>query len=423
MGQHNTPNQVVQNPRRVAVVSSSRADLAHLIHPLRAMQREPNIELTVLATAAMLQPEYGEAAQRLRREFTHVIDVPCPLKITSGADAARAIGHATSAFADTLDALSPDLLVIIADRFEMLAPANAALAMRIPIVHIEGGERSEGAIDDAVRNALTKLSHLHLVTTRSAHQRVLAMGEQPWRVTRVGAASLDHLRHHNTVPKRELESTLGTCLHAPTLLIAVHPVTLSPDPLCTARATLGALETRNEQLLFAAPNADEGGIELRRMIERFISERRNTPTPPCLFTNLEPETWFDLLHNVSVFIGNSSSVLMESPSVALPAVCVGDRQAGRERAANIIDVHDDPVAINNAIARALTMNTEHVTNPYGDGHASERIVNAILNAPSRGELLHKQTTAARTPHANDDGCSRCADTAETMRSSAQSMSS
>ena len=165
-------------PRTLAIVSSSRADMAHLIHPLRALMDSPLIDPVVMATAAVLQPEYGDSARRFHEEGFRVHPVPCDLRIETGFDAAQAIGRATIAFAEAFEAIRPDLVMVVADRFEMLAPANAALAMRIPIVHVEGGERSEGAIDDAVRNALTKMSHLHLVTTEEARRRVLAMGEE-----------------------------------------------------------------------------------------------------------------------------------------------------------------------------------------------------------------------------------------------------
>ena len=377
-----------KHQKRIAVVSSSRADLAHLIHPLRALQAERRIELSVLATGALLQPEFGNAVDRLVEEGLHVVKVPCPLNIESGADAARAIGAATTAFADALETLSPEILVVVADRFEMLAPANAALAMRIPIAHIEGGERSEGAIDDAIRNALTKMSHVHLVATEEARQRVLAMGEEDWRVHRVGAASLDHVQK-SVIPERPaLEMELGIALGGPLLLVGVHPVTLEDDPTFDARAVLNALANRKERIVFCFPNADEGSREISELVGAFAAKRQAA----YVFRNLPPETWFGLLYLADAIIGNSSSVLMESPTVPLPAVCVGKRQAGRERASNVIDAPANPVGINEAIDQALAMELGLVTNPFGDGRASERIVRALADLPDTHRLLHKQTT-------------------------------
>ncbi|MDG2031654.1 MAG: UDP-N-acetylglucosamine 2-epimerase [Phycisphaerales bacterium] len=382
-----------RSTRHLAVVSSSRADLAHLIHPLRALQGSDSVRVSVLATGAMLQAEFGEGVKRLESEGFQVIPVPAPLEIETGVDAARSIGIATCAFADCLEALAPDLLMVVADRFEMLAPASAALAMRLPIVHVEGGERSEGAIDDAVRNALTKLSHLHLVTTPLAAQRVLALGEEPWRVHTVGAGSLDHLRLASIPDKTELESSLELDLKHPLILVGVHPVTLAPDPVADARALIKAIEPRPEQCLFAFPNADEGGREIRAEVEALARRRDGIH----LFTNLPPETWFGLLRACKAIIGNSSSVLMESPSIPVPAICVGERQAGRERAANVVDSVAEPVAIGRAIEEALALNLQQVVNPYGDGATSGRIVRAIEEAPDRFTLLAKKTTLLVDP--------------------------
>ena len=222
-------NQLPKQPRTIAIVSSSRADLAHLVHPLRELGRSAQLTPVVLATGALLQDEFGASVQRLFDESVQVERVPCELKIEQGVDAARAIGRATIEFANALERIQPDLVMVVADRFEMLAPANAALAMKIPIVHVEGGERSEGAIDDAVRNALTKMAHVHLVTTESARSRVLAMGEEPWRVHRVGAGSLDHFLHSRIPDQIELEAELGIEFAERLIIAAIHPVTLEAD--------------------------------------------------------------------------------------------------------------------------------------------------------------------------------------------------
>ena len=377
--------------RTVAIVSSSRADLAHLVHPLRALVASEAIQPVVLATGALLQDEFGRSVGRLAEESIPFESVPCDLEIERGVDAARAIGHATIAFADTLDRIRPDLLMVVADRFEMLAPANAALAMKIPIIHVEGGERSEGAIDDAVRNALTKMAHLHLVTTEAARRRVVAMGEEPWRVHRVGAGSLDHFLLSRLPDARELEVRLGIPEDGALILAAVHPVTLEEDPTRDALALIEALSRRtdpSETIFFAFPNADEGGRMIRADVEALARRRQGIH----LFTNLAPETWFGLLKISRAIVGNSSSVLMESPSIPVPAVCVGTRQAGRERADNVIDAVAEPALITQALERALGRDRQPVVNPYGDGHASERIVAAIEGAPDRFTLLAKKTT-------------------------------
>ena len=377
--------------RTLAIVSSSRADLAHLVHPLRALAESEAVEPVVLATGAMLQGTFGKPVELLAREPVRVVPVSCDLEIERGVDAARAIGRATMGFADVLDSMDPDLLMVVADRFEMLAPASAALAMKIPLVHVEGGERSEGAIDDAVRNALTKLSHLHLVTTEAARRRVLAMGEEDWRVHRVGAGSLDHFRVGPIPDGPELEALLGHGLGDRLILAAVHPVTLARDPVRDAHALLEALERRarpDEVVVFAFPNADEGSRRVREAVRSFVEGRKGA----AVHTNLEACTWIGLLHQASVVVGNSSSILMETPSVPVPAVCVGTRQAGRERPANVLDADAEPGAILAALEKAETLSMEGVTNPYGDGNASARIRRVLEEAPDRERLLSKTTT-------------------------------
>ena len=181
--------------RRIAVVTTSRADYSHLYWPLYELQRHPNVELGVIALGAHLSPEFGNTVREIEKDgFPIVARIECLLSSDTDTGMARTIGLATLSLADTLSAWRPDLLLLIADRYEMLAPASVALALRIPVAHIEGGEVSQGAIDDAVRNALTKLAHIHFTSTPLASQRVIAMGEEPWRVHHAGAPSLDHLR-------------------------------------------------------------------------------------------------------------------------------------------------------------------------------------------------------------------------------------
>ena len=242
-------------------------------------------------------------------------------------------------------ALRPDLMLLTADRYEMLAPASVALALRIPIAHIEGGEISEGAIDDAVRNALTKMSHLHFTPTEQARDRVIAMGEQAWRVHRTGAPSIDYLTHMQLMDSAELERHLGHSLKPPVLVVAYHPLTLSQDTLIEADAFFSALQRLSGQVVFCFPNADAGS---RQIIER-ARNHCESATNAYLHVNLPPEIYWSLLACADVMLGNSSSGIMETPSLGLPCVNVGDRQRGRQRAANIIDAPADSDAIVNAV--------------------------------------------------------------------------
>src|SRR5208283_5159590 len=249
---------------------------------------------------------------------------------------AKTIGVAVLGLADLFGRMRPDLLLLIADRYEMLAPASVALALRIPIAHIEGGEISEGAIDDAVRNALTKLSHVHFTSTEGARARVIAMGEEEWRVHRTGAPSLDHLRRGQLLSREELERRLAIDLSRAAAMITYHPATIARDTTREVDAVFDALQTgieeAPEQLFFCYPNADAGSRALIDRMESFLRGRAGR-----IFVNLEPIVYWSLLRQVEYLLGNSSSGIIEAASFALPVVNVGIRQQGREHGRNVLN--------------------------------------------------------------------------------------
>jgi UDP-N-acetylglucosamine 2-epimerase (non-hydrolysing)/GDP/UDP-N,N'-diacetylbacillosamine 2-epimerase (hydrolysing) len=292
--------------------------------------------------------------------------------------------------------MRPDLLLLIADRYEMLAPASVALALRIPIAHIEGGELSQGAIDDAVRNALTKMSHVHFTSTEKAKARVIAMGEEPWRVHRAGAPSLDHLRRSQLLATAEIERRLQLDLSRPAALIAYHPVTLLADTNAEADVLFSVLEQMEEQLIFCYPNADAGSRELAARVKDLVAKRADSK----VFINLPTVEYWSLMRNVSLFVGNSSSGIMETASFAIPTVNVGMRQQGRERARNVLDAEPSRESIVAAIAQARSgefrRSLEGMQNPYGDGCAAERIVQVLAALASRDALLFKRAAAGES---------------------------
>jgi UDP-hydrolysing UDP-N-acetyl-D-glucosamine 2-epimerase len=380
--------------RKIAVVTSSRADYSHLYWPLRELAAHPAMELKIIAMGPHLSPEFGCTASEIERDgFRIDARIECLLSSDSDVGMAKTIGVATLGLADCLGGMRPDLLLLIADRYEMLAPAAAATALRIPIAHIEGGEISEGVIDDAVRNALTKLSHIHFTSTDLARTRVIAMGEEERRVHRVGAPSLDHLRRSPLLDRAQVEARLGIHLQPPTALIAFHSTTIARDPTREADALFRALESVPAQLLFCYPNADAGSRELIARTQSFI-ERLGRGR---VFVNLEPVLYWSLLRWVDLLAGNSSSGIMEAASFALPAVNVGIRQRGRERARNVLDADADAASILDRVGVAMDegfrQSLRGMQNPYGDGHASERIAAVLASAPLGEELLIKHAPA------------------------------
>ena len=377
--------------RTIAAVTTSRADYSHLYWPLRTLADHPAVALKIIALGPHLSPEFGRTVDEIARDgFTVHALIECLLSSDSDIGMAKTIGLATLGLADTLGQLRPDLLLLIADRYEMLAPASVALALRIPIAHIEGGEVSEGAIDDAVRNALTKMSHVHFTATDAARRRVVALGEEAWRVHRSGAPSLDHLRLRTLFDAPALRSMLGIDLSRPTIVVAYHPVTIARDTLQEADALFAALASVTEQLVFCYPNADAGSRALIDRTRAFAASRRDVH----IFVNLDALTYWSLLRHAEVFMGNSSSGIMETPSFLLPTVNVGIRQQGRERARNIVDAEATPRAIAGALAMARSdvfrASLTGMTNPYGDGFASERIAEVLTTVPLSEELLMKR---------------------------------
>lgn len=374
--------------RRIGVVTTSRADYSHLYWPLRELQAHPDVELAVFALGPHLSPEFGGTLREIERDgFPIQTRIECLLSSDTDTGMAKTIGVAILGLADALTAWRPDILLLIADRYEMLAPAAVALALRIPMAHIEGGEVSQGAIDDQVRNALTKMAHVHFTSTETARRRVIAMGEEPWRVHRAGAPSLDHLRRSALLGRAEVEAKLGLTFERPTILAAWHPVTILKDTNAEAYAFFEALAETPGQLIFVYPNSDAGSYALMERTEQLASRRGDTR----IFVNLDAVTYWSLLGQVDAMVGNSSSGIMEAASFALPAVNVGMRQQGRERAGNLLDAPADTGKILTAIKKALSAefraSLRGMENPYGGGTAAKTIAHVLATVALDGLLI------------------------------------
>jgi UDP-hydrolysing UDP-N-acetyl-D-glucosamine 2-epimerase len=389
--------------RTIAVVTSSRADYSHLYWPLHDLAQHPDVDLKLIVLGAHLAPQFGETVKEIEKDgFPIAARLECLLSSDTDVGMAKTLGVAVLALADLLGQMRPNLLLLIADRYEMLAPASVALTLRIPIAHIEGGEISEGAIDDAVRNALTKMSHIHFTSTEGARARVAAMGEELWRVHRAGAPSLDHLRRSRLLDVHELEERLNVNLQRPlgvlqrrTVVVAYHPVTIVRDTTQEADSLFAALENVDAQILFCYPNSDAGSHALMQRMRAFLAKRSDAR----VYVNLDAVTYWSLLRHVSLLIGNSSSGIMEAASFALPVVNVGFRQRGRERGRNVLDAEPETNAILAGIAEGMSdafrASLAGMTNPYGDGHAAETIVQVLTTTPLSEDLLVKHASAAR----------------------------
>jgi UDP-N-acetylglucosamine 2-epimerase (non-hydrolysing)/GDP/UDP-N,N'-diacetylbacillosamine 2-epimerase (hydrolysing) len=378
--------------RKIAVVTSSRADYAHLRWLLHDLNSHPAVDLQVITLGPHLSPAFGHTSKGVYT--TRALNIECLLDSDTDVGMAKTIGVATLGLADVLSRLRPDILLLMADRYEMLAPASVALALRIPIAHVEGGEITFGAIDDAVRNALTKMSHLHFACTRRAAERVAALGEEPWRIKFSGSLSLDFLRRERLLSHAQLQKKIGVRIKKDAVLCIYHPVTLLDNTIEEASEFFTALDGLTQQVIFIYPNADAGSRELIRLAQQFANKHDDSH----VLVNLDHLTYLSLLRQVGILVGNSSSGIIESTSLEVPAVNIGIRQQGREQAANVIDVPAERKAIRKAIARALSKEflstIRNLESPYGDGQASKIICETLLKTPLGPKLLFKRTELA-----------------------------
>ncbi|MDW5266516.1 MULTISPECIES: UDP-N-acetylglucosamine 2-epimerase [Acidobacteriaceae] len=382
--------------RTIAVVTSSRADYSHLYWPLKDLASHPDVDLKLIVLAAHLSPAFGNTVNEIEQDgFTIASRIECLLNSDTDTGMAKTLGLAVLGLADVLAQMRPDLLLLIADRYEMLAPASVALTLRIPVAHIEGGEISEGAIDDAVRNALTKMAHIHFTSTDAARARVISMGEEPWRVTRAGAPSLDHITRSQLLTRSQLEQALKIDLKQAPTVVAYHPVTLLQNTTEEADALFAALAQIKGQIIFCYPNADAGSHSLMQRTHEFIRQH----TDAHVFVNLGAVTYWSLLKQAGLLLGNSSSGIMEAASFALPVVNVGLRQYGRERAPNVLDADPNVDSILDKISTAQSAafheSLRGMTNLYGDGRAAERIVDVLTTVPIEG-LLRKRASSVQS---------------------------
>ena len=377
--------------RKICVVTGSRADYGLMYWLLKDLQADPEIELQLVVTAMHLSAEFGSTWRKIEEDGLNIIRrVDMLLSGDSPVAISKSIGLGVIGFAQVFEELEPDIVVLPCDRFEILSAAQAALVARIPVAHIHGGELTEGAIDEAIRHTLTKMSHLHFVATEPYRRRVVQLGEQPNRVFNVGAPGLDHLQRTPLLSRGELESHLNFSLGEQSFLVTYHPVTLNEiPPVETLQNLLDALDRFPEaKVILTYPNADTFGRSLIRQIKDYANERSDRI---LLSSSLGQLLYLSALQEVDLVIGNSSSGLVEAPSVCTPTVNIGKRQQGRLRAESVIDCAENTGAIEKAIAKALSKKfqekVQHTTNPYSQSNTSQRIVSQLKNISLEGLLV------------------------------------
>jgi UDP-hydrolysing UDP-N-acetyl-D-glucosamine 2-epimerase len=385
---------------RVGVVTVGRSDYGILRPILRALTASPVLSPALIVAGAHLAP----AATTLREIEADGFEIAASVEMNGADDtaaaAAASMGVGVQRFAGAYASAGLDALLLLGDRFEMLAAGVAALPFALPVIHVHGGEITEGAFDDRSRHALTKLAHLHFVATARSAERVHQMGEEAWRVRVSGAPGLDELVDFVPLSRSELEQRIGLTLDQPPLLVTFHPATLEGDSRAQAQTLVDVLAGAGS-VVMTAPNADPGSSDVLDVLRAFAARSRHA----VLLESLGHHAYFSLMSMAAAMVGNSSSGIIEAPSLSLPVVNVGTRQAGRERAANVIDVPVDAAAIRRGIARALDpafrKSLAGMTNPYGNGKAGQRIADTLPALLARPDVLLKRFVDVPLPETLD----------------------
>lgn len=378
--------------RTIGVVTSARADYSVYLPVLRRIQADPDLKLYLMVTGMHLVPEFGMTANLIEADGFEIGQcIETLLASDSPSGIAKSMGMGILSFAQAFAQFKPDILVVLGDRFEMAAAPLAALPFKIPVAHLHGGELTFGAIDDALRHAITKLSHLHFVSTEAYAKRVIQLGEEPWRVILSGAPSLDNLKNIVLLDRVALEQQFAIKTDPPPLLVTFHPVTLEhEDTDWQTDELLAALDSAKLPLVFTLPNADTNGSIIIRKIRAFVEMHSQA----YLVENFGTQGYFSIMSCAAAMVGNSSSGILEAASFKLPVVNIGTRQLGRVRAKNVIDVGyprgEVLAGIRQALDPAFRESLKDLQNPYGDGNAAERIVTALKTIPLDERLLRKQ---------------------------------
>jgi len=378
--------------RRIAVVTTTRADFGIYRPLLKRLAGDAGVTLQVIAGGMHLRAEFGMTIEEIGEAgFAVAARVDLLTGDDSPAGVAEAMARATRGFAEAYAALAPDIVVILGDRFEMHAAAVAAQPLRIPLAHLHGGELTLGALDDSFRHSMTKLAHLHFVATETFRRRVLQMGEEPWRVVVCGALGLDNLTDTPALAAAELEARIGLPLTPAPLLVTFHPETRDAMPVAEqAGALLEALDAAGLPVVFTAPNADAGGREIRRLIETYVAAH----PAARLVDSLGTPGYFALMGKAAAMVGNSSSGIIEAASFGLPVVNIGERQQGRPRAANVIDVPRQADAIlagiRKATSKAFRASLAGLRNPYAVDRPAGEIIHRALTSVPLGDVLVKK---------------------------------
>ena len=371
--------------RKICVVTGARAEFGLLRLLMEGINKHPELTLQVAVTGMHLSPEFGSTYQEVE-EAGFSIDAKVEMLLSSDTSAAisKSMGLGVIGFADTVERLDPDIVVVLGDRFEIFAAVSAAMITGIPIAHLHGGETTEAAFDEALRHSITKMSHLHFVAADEYRKRVIQLGEHPDRVFNVGGMGVDAIKHMRLLGREELEQSLDFIFGKKNLLVTFHPVTLegrgsSPSQMRELLDALG--ELKNTSLIFTMPNADTEGRELSGLVQQFVARYPNAKA----YSSLGQLRYLSCLNQVDGVVGNSSSGLAEAPSFKIGTVNIGSRQKGRLQSQSVIDCEPTKASILEALETLYStdfqINLVEAQNPYGNGGARDSVIKILAGYP------------------------------------------
>ncbi len=377
--------------RKICIVTGTRAEYGLLFWLMKEVAEDPQLTLQLIVTGMHLSPEFGMTVERIEQDgFTIHKKIDMLLSSDSSVAMSKAVGLGCIGFADAYDDLRPDIVVVLGDRFEILAAAAAAALQRIPIAHIHGGESTEGAVDEAIRHAVTKMAHIHFVTAEPYRKRVIQLGEQPQRVFNVGSPGLDYIVRTPLLDRAAFEQSIGFSLAEQNFLITYHPETLSlDDSLASLEELFAALAPfSGANMIFTKANADLHGRAINAALEQFVAGHAERM---ILFDSLGQLRYLSAIQHVDVVIGNSSSGIIEVPIFRKPTVNIGNRQKGRLRAQSIIDCLPERRKISESIELALSATFRNrladVQSLYGEGQAAKSMTHHLKTIELQGILM------------------------------------
>lgn len=370
---------------KICVVTGSRAEYGLLSRLMQMIQEDSGLKLQVIATNMHLSPEFGLTYQEIEKDgFFINKKVEMLLSSDTANGTAKSVGLATIGFADAYEDLKPDLLLVLGDRYEILSAVTTALFYKIPVAHLHGGEITEGAYDDAIRHAITKMSHLHFTSTEEYRKRVIQLGENPERVFNVGAIGIDNIKHLKLLSRDVLERELQFLLKEQTILVTYHPVTLDEnDTRMQFQCLLNVLNDRQDiRIIFTLPNSDTGGRVIILMIQDFVKCNKDRA---IAFASLGSLRYLSVLRCVSAVVGNSSSGIIEAPSFGIPTLNIGNRQKGRIVARSVLQCEISEQAIRAGLeivlANSFLQLARNVINPYEQKNTAVKIRDVLKTYP------------------------------------------